>query len=253
MDEDDAFEPYWSGGHLCVRLRYAPGAFPSEDVEKALEVLEDFRAECQKAYLAFNGVTNGRLTILAALERILEDAAQHMEASKGSSGSSPAAAGSGIGDGPPLSRGRRKGTASSVPTHYLTRQGQVSAGRRVLGTAGMTTAQFLDSLAKGGEFEDWHNKAFVVMLYQRWEEWYRLRIAKTLGLEEKNKVRCPLMGEVRQLRNVIIHDNGEVAERFSAPLLSRIWGAIPLGFLFITDDMVTALMEQLNAVLVEVG
>ena len=253
MDENDAFEPYWSGDHPCVRLRYAPGAFPSEDVEKALEVLEDFRAECQKAYLAFNGMTNGRLTISANLERILEDAARHMEALDGSSGSSPAAAASGIGDGPPLSRERRKGTLSSVPTHYLKGQWQVSAGKRVLGTAGMNMVEFVDSLAKGGEFEDWHNKAFVVMLYERWEESYRWRIAQALGLEKKNKVQCALMGEVRQLRNVIIHDNGEVAERFSAPLLSRIWGAIPPGFLFITDDMATAMMKQLNAVLVEVG
>lgn len=252
MDENDAFEPYWSGDHPCVRLRYARGAFPSEDVEKVLEVLEDFRPECQKAYLAFNGMTNGRLTISANLECILENAARHVEAFDGSSGSSPAAAASGIGDGPPLSREGRRGTLSSVPTHYLKGQGQVSAGKRVLGTAGMNMVEFVDSLAKGGEFEDWHNKAFVVMLYQRWEESYRCRIAQALGLE-KNKVRCSLMGEVRLLRNVIIHDNGEVAERFSAPLLSRIWGAIPLGFLFITDGMATAMVKQLNAVLVEVG
>lgn len=252
MDENDAFEPYWSGDHPCVRLRYARGAFPSEDVEKALEVLEDFRAECQNAYLAFNGMTNGRLTISANLECILENAARHVEALDGSSGSSPAAAASGIGDGPPLSRERRRGTLSSVPTHYLKGQGKVSADKRVLGTAGMNMVEFVDSLAKGGEFEDWHNKAFVVMLYQRWEESYRCRIAQALGLK-KNKVRCSLMGEVRLLRNVIIHDNGEVAERFSALLLSRIWGAIPPGFLFITDGMATAMVKQLNAVIVEVG
>ena len=137
--------------------------------------------------------------------------------------------------------------------YYLTLEKQVSAGKRAIERAEINTVQFLEFLAKGGEFEDWHNKAFVVMLYQRWKEWYRLRIAETLGLEKKNKVRCELMGEVRQLGHVTIHDNGVVTERFSAPLLSRIWGGIPLGFLFITDEMVTALMEQLNAVLVEVG
>ena len=116
----------------------------------------------------------------------------------------------------------------------------------------MNQGQFLDSLANGGEFEDRQNKAFVVMLYHRWEEWYRHRIAQALGLE-KDRVRCSLMGEVRHLRNVLVHDNGMVPENFSAPLLSRVWGGIPPGFLFITDEMVTALMEQLNAVLIEVG
>ena len=257
MEEDDAIQAYWSGGPGRVRLLHAPGAFPSDDLAQAMGILEDFRAECHKGYFASNGLLNGRLAMLATLEDILENGARHMGALKGSSGSSPDAAGSGIRDGLPPSRGRQKGAPSSVPTddcrYSLTREKQVAAGKRAIETAEMNTLQFLDSLAKGGEFEDWHNKAFVVMLYQRWEGWYRLRIAEALGLEKKNKVRCALMGEVRQLRHVIIHRNGVVTERFSARLLSRIWGGIPLGFLFITDDMVTALMEQLNAVLVEVG
>lgn len=277
MDGSDAIQAYWSGGPLRVRLLHAPGAFPSEDLTKAIEVVEDFRAECHKGYFAFNGISNGRLAILETFKGILEDGRRLMEgvaptssrpgsrspspvlpeALSGSSCSSPTEANLSIGDRLPPFQGRQKVMQSSVPTHdrcydLTGREWLVSAGRASTGTATMNQGQFLDSLAKGGEFEDLQNKAFVVMLYHRWDEWYRHRIATALGLE-KEKVRSSLMGEVRHLRNVLVHDNGMVPENFSAPLLSRAWGGVLPGFLFITDQMVTDLMEQLNAILVEVG
>ena len=118
--------------------------------------------------------------------------------------------------------------------------------------AALTRGQLLDSLAEGGDFEDMQNRALVVMLYHRWEEWYRYRIGQEIGLA-KNEIRCSLMGEVRQLRNVIVHENGIVPESFNAPMLSRIWNGIPVGYLAISDRMVHALMEQLNAIRVEAG
>ena len=71
-------------------------------------ILEDFRAECHKGYFASNGFLNGRLAMLATLERILEDGARHMEALNGLSCSSPAAAASGIRDGPRAFAGATK-------------------------------------------------------------------------------------------------------------------------------------------------
>ena len=225
MDGNDEMQGYWSGGPSRVRFKHAPGAFPPEDLAKATEVLEDFRAECHKTYFAFNGLLNGRLVILERYKEILN----YADILTGPEGPGPE---------------RRIAAAPTLP------DGEEKPGKST--TAVLTQGQILASFAKGGEVEDMQNKALLVMLYQRWDEWYRHRIAKELGLE-KNKVRCSLMGEVRQLRNVVIHDNGVVPEGFSAPLLSRIWSGIPPGFLVITDEMVTALTEQLNAVLVEVG
>lgn len=225
MDGNDGIQAYWSGGPSGVRLQHVPGAFPSDALAKAIELLEDFRAECHKTYFAFNGVLNGRLAILERYKEFLN----YAEILAGPGGPGPE---------------RRISAGTTLP------DGEEKPGKST--TAVLTQGQLLASFAKGGEVEDMQNKAFLVMLYQRWDEWYRHRIAKELGLE-KNKVRCSLMGEVRQLRNVVIHDNGMVPEGFSAPLLSRIWSGIPPGFLVITDEMVTALTEQVNAVLVEVG
>ncbi len=214
MVRDDAIQAYWSGGPFRVRLLHAPGAFSSEDLAKAIDVLEDFRAECHKAYFAFNGVVNGRHDASEKFQRFM------------------------------TKREARVSAGSAFP------DGEQKPGKSTI--AALTQGQLLDSLAKGGDFEDLQNKALVVMLYHRWEEWYRYRIALALALK-KNEIRCSLMGEVRLVRNVIVHDNGMVPNGFSAPLLSLIWGSISTGFLVVTDDMVHALMEQLNAIQVEVG
>lgn len=214
MIEDDAIQAYWSGGPFRVRLLHAPGAFSSEDLAQAINVLEDFRSECHRAYFAFNGGVNGRHDASEKYKRLMT----------------------------------RREALVSVGSAFPDQEQK--PGRSTIAT--LTQGQLLDSLAKGGDFEDLQNKALVVMLYHRWDEWHRHRIALALGIK-KDKVRCSLMGEVRLLRNVIVHDNGMVPSDFSAPLLSLIWDGISTGFLLVTDDMVHALMEQLNAIQVEVG
>ena len=164
MDGDDAIQGYWSGGPFRVQLLHAPGVFSSESLAKGIEVLEDFRAECHKAYFAFNGVLNGRLAALETYKGILT----------------------------------RRERQISVDTAFS--DGEQKPGKSTI--AALSQGQLLDSLAKGGDFEDLQNKALVVMLYHRWEEWYRHRVAQALELE-KNKIRCSLMGEVRRLRNVL--------------------------------------------------
>ena len=216
MDGEKPVALYWSGGPFRVRLDHPPGAFSSSAVARAVAVLKEFRAECHKAYFAFNGTLNGRLYISKIYEGHL------------------------------TGREKRISVGSTFPDHAQ-RPGQSTI-------AELTQGELLDSLAEGGDFEDRQNKAFVVMLYHRWEERYRHQIAKTLGLS-KNDIRCSLMADVRLLRNLIVHDNGIVPDGFwfRAPLLSRIWDGIPAGFLVITDQMVHALMEQLNAIRVDAG
>ncbi len=106
-------------------------------------------------------------------------------------------------------------------------------------------------MVEGGEFENLRNQALLVMIYHRWEEVYRYRISRVFGVR-KNLVDCLLMGEVRLVRNVIVHEGGVVTGELRCPFLERIWGPIGLGQLRISDVMVHALMEQLNAIQVEV-
>ena len=210
----DAVELYWSGGRFHAGLVFGPGRFPPNAVAKAVVVLEEFRAECHKAYFAFNGTLNGRLTASSKYEKLLTKREARIYA----------------GSAPP--------------------DGEQRPGQSVI--AELTQGQLLDALVAGGDFEDRQNKALLVMLFHRWEEWYRHRIAEALGVD-KDDVRCILMGEVRLLRNLIVHENAMVRDASSIPILSHIWEGIGAGYLVITDRMIHALMEQLNAIRVEIA
>ena len=214
MNEDDAVQPYWSGGPFRVTFGCPPGAFSQVAAAKVVAVLEEFRAECQKAYFAFNGTVNGRLDASIKYKKLTTQRAALFS------------------------------VGSAFPN------AEQRPGRSTIAT--LTQGELLDALVEGGDFEDRQNRALLVMLYHRWEEWYRHRVAKALSLA-KNDIRCALMDDVRHLRNLIVPEHGVVPEQFSAPLLSRIWNGIPTGYLVITDSMVHALMEQLNAIRVEVG
>lgn len=116
----------------------------------------------------------------------------------------------------------------------------------------MRQGDFLDAVAEGGEFENLRHQAMLVMIYHRWDEVYRSRISQIFAVP-KNDVDCVLMGEVRSLRNVIVHQKAVVPENFSCPFLELIWGALPSGQLRMTDGMVHSFMEQVNALRVEVN
>lgn len=47
----------------------------------------------------------------------------------------------------------------------------------------------------------------VVWIYQSWEDHYREKIATALGCK-KNDILCPVFGDLRKLRNAIIHNSG---------------------------------------------
>ena len=67
-------------------------------------------------------------------------------------------------------------------------------------------------------------------------------------------VQCDLMGDVRHIRNAIIHENSEIGEKVidKLKMLPSIWKPEP-GNLTITENMVHALMEQIDAIRVRVA
>ena len=96
-------------------------------------------------------------------------------------------------------------------------------------------------------------KALVVFMYHLWDENFRNRMAKIISVP-KRQVKCALMGDIRKIRHLIIHKNSVVPQNFSAKIefLSQIWDLEP-GELIITEKMIHSLMEQINAIRVQIN
>ena len=203
---------YWRGGLFRVGLAH-PRSSSTRAAARAVAVLEDFRAECQKAYCAFSGTVNGQLDAVARYRELFSTPDRRFS----------------VGRGPP--------------------GGQQLPGRSTIAT--LPQDELLDAMSEGGEFEDRRNKALLVMLYHRWEEFFRPRIGQAFGVR-KNDVHCVLMGDLRRVRNLIVHDNAVVSRGFSCAFLEQIWGPFAPGELRSTDPMIHSLMEQLNAIRVEI-
>lgn len=118
--------------------------------------------------------------------------------------------------------------------------------------ANIPIQDLLEGLREGGGFDNQHAKAVIVFIYHIWEGYYRGRIAESLRVKTAN-VSCDLLGDLREIRNSIIHNNsiieGKTLEKLS--FLSGIW-RVELGELVITSIMLHSLMEQLTAIRVEI-
>ena len=176
-------ELYWSGGPFRVRLSY-PLAASREAVEQGIKVLEEFRAGCQKGYCAFSGSVTGQRDAIAKYKQLLTSPEKRFS----------------VGRGPP--------------------GGEQLPGRSTIAT--LRQGEFLDAMDEGGEFENLRNQALLVMIYHRWDEVYRYRISRAFGVR-KNDVYCVLMGDVRLVRNVIVHENAVVTGELACRFLERIW------------------------------
>ncbi len=55
----------------------------------------------------------------------------------------------------------------------------------------------------------------IVFAFQLWEHEYRPRIAKLLGIEKTKELKVPIFGDLRHLRNEILHHRGVLRERIS--------------------------------------
>lgn len=208
---------YWEGGSFRVRLYHNPNT-PRHAVDTAVSILDEFRADCQKQYMAFNGVVNGRQLAYERFRRIMTPE----DKDKGFS----------VGSAPP--------------------DAEQSPGKSII--AHMSQGELLEGLKEGGEFENQHAKALLVLIYHRWCENFRKRIADIMSVPP-NQVECDLMGDIRRVRNLIIHENSVIPRNFPTKLelLPEIesWSLEP-GELTITEKMVHSLMEQINAIRVRI-
>ena len=113
----------------------------------------------------------------------------------------------------------------------------------------MNIGEFLDSSQKNGVYSDITAKAFITSIYSLWDELYRYEMAKEIGVK-KNAVKCDLMGDLRLIRNCIVH-NKSVITNEEKRLKELEWELSP-GPLNITEDLFITLIDQINKMKVKV-
>lgn len=96
---------------------------------------------------------------------------------------------------------------------------------------------------KDGEYADRIAKAMFVTLYSEWDEHYRHMIAKELGVAA-GQVKSDLMGDVRHVRNWIVH-NKSVADEKRHKIKVLPWQLGP-GEFKITAERFAAFMIIVN-------
>ena len=113
--------------------------------------------------------------------------------------------------------------------------------------ARLEVGRVLDAFSDEGEFEKLYAKAFVVFVYQMWEEFARPRIAQALEVEHCD-VQCDLMGEWRHLRNWLVHPDKKTEQAYfrNARVLARVMSGLQPGNPEVKADMVLPLVGYLN-------
>ena len=211
-------ELYWNGGPFQPRIDFSNHMFGEniEDVIAAFNTVQEFVSATHKNYIAFFTAMHGMQLFLQQYGNIFVP--EHANNTFF------------IGSGPP-------DTPQSPGVSTI---GQIPQG------------DLMDSLASGGTFEDYHAKAFLVTIYHLWDEYFRPRLANELSVKS-NQVICALMGDLRQVRNWIIHEQSMVPADYSAklPFINQVWPIEP-GHFLITSKMINSLMEQANSLRVVV-
>jgi len=103
---------------------------------------------------------------------------------------------------------------------------------------------YLAANAKGGSNEQQHAKAIVVFLFTYWEDEIRPRLATAQGVTV-HEVRCDAMGDLRILRNVILHAKSIMRSDKHAELKK-------LGELFPVDQPIHLSYESMHKIFVVV-
>ncbi len=204
---------FWDGGDFRVSINFGHNSWDNKRNEGAVSILEEFRQVCQRQYFAYCFATLG----------LLDEYHRHKIM---------------------FAHAHKKNMmwiGTDDPNDPKQKLGSSTIGH-------IPQLELLKCLQQDGEFENIVARAFIVSVYHLWDDAYRVKIANTLSIH-KNRVKCPLMGDLRRIRNLVIHEGSIVPVGFSKNLefLSGIWNLLP-GNLTISQDMTHSLMEQLNAI-----
>ena len=112
----------------------------------------------------------------------------------------------------------------------------------------------IEAFTEAGKFERLYAKAFVVFTYQTWEEVARPKIATALNVENPNHIKSDLMGDLRHLRNWLVHRTEAAESTFfrKATTLPEVL-SMRRGDPSLTANGVATLMRHLNHMQVDVN
>jgi len=71
----------------------------------------------------------------------------------------------------------------------------------------LRASDYLSNNSEGGINEQQHVRAIIIFLYTYWEDETRFRLAKSKNVD-KNSILSDVMGDMRIIRHVILHDKG---------------------------------------------
>ena len=218
MTSPEQSKLYWRGGPFLTGVETEEGRFSEDALRDVLKLLDDYRDACQKQYIAFKGVCNGRNLAYERFKNTLS----------------------------PDSMDNHFHVGTAFP------DSKQSPGASTI--ASMKIRDFLRGLEEGGDFENQHAKAFLVFIYHLWDEKHRPDIGKVLSVDSKTEVLCDLQGDIRRVRNLIIHNDSVIPQEFAnrQTMLQEIWDLQP-GQLTLTGKMIHSLMEQINAIRVRIA
>ena len=115
--------------------------------------------------------------------------------------------------------------------------------------ASIAVSEYLSSSRENGSFSNEIAKAFVCAIYSLWDEKYRVLIARDARVDQR-KVSADLMGDLRHIRNCIVHSKSILKDEHSKVKVLN-WSLQP-GELIITKKMFADFIDQINTMPVAV-
>lgn len=142
-----------------------------------------------------------------------------------------------------------KGEADRLETLNIDRSKTISLGAghpdHAYFHGSMNIGELIDSSQKSGEFPNQIAKSFICAIYSLWDEYYRHRIAAENECEQKQLI-SDLMGDVRHIRNCIIHKKSQITNE-QEKIQELAWTLSP-GELIISERMFQILVKQINSI-----
>lgn len=101
---------------------------------------------------------------------------------------------------------------------------------------------YIAANSKGGSNEQQHSQAILVFLFTYWEEEIRPRLAASKGVELQ-EIRSDVMGDLRILRNIVLHSKGIIrSEKYKD--LKKLSG------MFVVDHPIHVSYESMHHIFV---
>lgn len=88
-------------------------------------------------------------------------------------------------------------------------------GMALVATSSLSAVQIDNQTAPfgpGGEYHRWFNRAWIPSFYEDWDGHYKARVAPLLGKAKPADVKIGYFGDLRLLRNDVIHHKGQVID-----------------------------------------